>query len=59
MTRAFGLGIALAGVWLLWSGHFTALLLSLGGGSVLTVLWISRRMYILDHEAAQIELLLG
>jgi len=34
------------------------LLLSLGGLSVLTVLWISRRMYILDHEGAPGEFLL-
>jgi len=58
VKHTIGLGIALAGIWLLWSGHFTALLLSLGAGSVLTVLWISRRMYILDHEAAPIEVLL-
>jgi len=40
------LGIA----WVLWSGHFTPLLLALGAGSCALSLWLARRMQILDDE---------
>jgi multicomponent Na+:H+ antiporter subunit E len=36
--------------WLLLSGHFTPLLISLGFGSVLLVIWFLRRMDRVDHE---------
>ena len=50
------LGVALGGVWLLWSGHYTPLLISFGAGSVLVVVAIARRMNIADREGAPIEL---
>ena len=39
-----------ATVWLLLSGHYTALILSLGGLSVLIVTWFIRRMDRVDGE---------
>ena len=42
--------IALTAFWLLLSGHFTGLLLTLGGLSVLLVVWLVRRMDLVDHE---------
>lgn len=56
MKHAIGLTVALAGVWLLWSGHYSPLLLTLGGASVIAVLWISWKMDILDQEAAPVDL---
>lgn len=47
------LGIALIATWLLWSGHFDdPFLISLGVGSCLLSLAISRRMKIVDEEGA-------
>ena len=45
------LGLLLAAVWLLWSFHFTPLLLTFGALSILLVLWIVARMRIVDREA--------
>ena len=42
--------IALSSLWLLLSGHFTPLLISLGLASVLLVAWFLRRMDRVDHE---------
>ena len=44
------LGAGLFALWLLLSGHFEALLLSLGVVSVLLCVWIAARMHILDAE---------
>lgn len=46
----------LCGLWLLWSGHFTGLLLSLGLGSCLGVLWLCRGMGIVDNETIPVYL---
>jgi multicomponent Na+:H+ antiporter subunit E len=48
LTQGLLLGVA----WLLWSGHYTPLLLSFGALSVLLVLGLSRRMDVIDHEGA-------
>ncbi len=50
------LALLLGGVWLLWSFHFTPLLLTFGARSVLLVLWIATRMRILDREAVLVDL---
>ncbi len=51
MLRHASHAIFLAAVWLLLSGHFDPLLLSLGLASALFVTWISARMDVVDHEA--------
>ena len=56
MRYAIGLVVLLAGVWLLWSGHYGTLLLSLGAVSLALVVWISLRMKIVDEEGAPIRL---
>lgn len=56
MRYAIGLAVLLAGVWLLWSGHYGPLLLSLGAVSLALVVWISLRMRIVDEEGAPIQL---
>ncbi len=51
------LSMALAGVWLLWSGHFdNVFLLVMGGMSVAICLFLSRRMKIVDAEGAPVQL---
>jgi multicomponent Na+:H+ antiporter subunit E len=50
------LALLLGGVWLLWSFHFTPLLLTFGGLSILLVLWIAKRMRIMDREAVLVDL---
>lgn len=53
-TFAF-LGIA----WVLWSGHFTPLLLTLGAGSCALSLWLAQRMQILDDEGEPLQIAAG
>lgn len=43
-TRLGGLAVPLVAFWLLLSGHYTGLLLTLGTVSVVAVLWLSHRM---------------
>jgi len=50
------LGLLLAAAWLLWSFHFTPLLLGLGGASILFVLWIVARMEVVDAEVHLVDL---
>ena len=49
------LTLVLASVWLLWSGHFSTLLLTLGALSVALVVIVAMRMKIVDPEGAPIE----
>lgn len=42
--------------WLLLSGYFEALLLSLGAGSAIAVVWLAHRMEVIDHEGHPIHL---
>lgn len=44
--------VLVAALWLLWSGHYTPLILTLGLASVLLVVFLCRRMQILDREIA-------
>ena len=56
MFRSISLGLVLFTVWLLLSGIFEPLLLSLGLGSCLAVVLIVRRMDLLDREGHPIHL---
>jgi multicomponent Na+:H+ antiporter subunit E len=56
VIHAISLTIMLAAFWLLNSGHYTALLLSLGGLSVLLVVGIALRMDVVDHEAQPVHI---
>ncbi|MEL6347185.1 MAG: Na+/H+ antiporter subunit E [Myxococcota bacterium] len=49
-THTVGLLIVLTVVWLLWSGHYTVFVLSLGALSVGLVVFLSDRMGIVDDE---------
>ncbi len=54
--QVIGLGITLAVLWLLLSGHFEPLLLFFGLVSVLLVVFISLRMSVIDHEGFPVHL---
>ncbi len=56
-TLAFGL--FMFGFWLLLSGYFDALLLSLGVASVAIIVFVSHRMDIADHETHPLHLAVG
>lgn len=59
MFHTVRLALALALLWLLLSGHYTPLLLSLGALSVLLVSVISRRMDLADHETFALQFGMG
>lgn len=56
MMRTIIFTIVLFTFWILLSGYFSTLLLSLGAGSVLLVLYLARRMDVIDHESYPVHL---
>ncbi len=56
VVHAISLGIVLAVVWLLLSGHYEPLILALGLASCVVVVAITRRMDLVDHEGHPIHL---
>jgi multicomponent Na+:H+ antiporter subunit E len=53
VKRTISLGIVLILTWLLWSGHLSnPFLLALGACSVVGIIWLEKRMEILDDEGA-------
>lgn len=59
MRSTLGLAALLAGFWLVLSGHYTPLLLSFGLASIALVVWLARRMDIVDQEGRALELSRG
>lgn len=53
--HSISLGLFLAVIWLLLSGHFDPLLLGFGVASILLVLVISHRMDVVDHEGQPLQ----
>lgn len=56
VLHALSLGLGLAILWMLLSGYFVPLLLSLGLASILLVVFIVRRMDVIDHESQPLHL---
>jgi multicomponent Na+:H+ antiporter subunit E len=57
VVRTISLGLVLAGTWLLLSGIYdNALILGLGVFSVVVVVFVSRRMKLIDQEGTPIHL---
>jgi multicomponent Na+:H+ antiporter subunit E len=56
MIHAIGLCLALSAGWLLLSGYFQILLLSLGAASVTFCVWIAVRMDVIDHEGVPLHI---
>lgn len=57
MRRILGLAVLLAGFWLVLSGHYTGVLLTLGAGSVALAVWVVHRMGVVDRESLPVHLL--
>lgn len=58
MIRYASLALALMGIWLLLSGHYDPLLISLGVVSVGVTVWIAARLNVVDHEGHPIHIAL-
>ncbi len=56
MRTTAGLFVLLFGVWLLWSGHYTPMLIGFGVGSCALVLVLAHRMGIVDSEGFPLHL---
>lgn len=56
MFHAVGLGLVMYGLWLLLSGHYNGLLLTLGAVSCAFIVWVSHRMDTIDREGFPIHL---
>ncbi len=54
--KIFSFGALLFVLWILLSGKFSLLLLSLGGGSVVLTLFLAKRMNVIDHESYPVHL---
>ncbi len=57
MRYIIGMVITLSLFWLINSGMYSGLLLTLGALSVLTVTWLLHRMDVVDHESIPLHLL--
>ena len=57
MKKSVTLTIALALLWFLLSGHTEPLILAFGALSVAFVVWLSRRMSVVDGESYPFDLL--
>ena len=53
---SIALGIVLCGIWLLWSGHYTPLVMTFGLLSCVGVVLLAGRMGIVDEEGVPIQL---
>ena len=58
MRHIIMLSLSLAAFWLASSGHYTALMLSLGVMSIALIVYIAHRMDVVDHEAQPLHLTL-
>lgn len=59
LVHALLLGLILLVTWLLLSGIFEPLILAFGLFSCATVVWITMRMDVVDHEAVPVHLTFG
>lgn len=56
MIHLITLGAGLTVLWFLLSGYFIPLILALGAGSILGVIWLAHRMDVIDHESHPIHI---
>ena len=57
MLHLASLSLILYAFWVLLSGYFEPFLLTAGAGSALFVVWLARRMHIVDREGHPIQML--
>ena len=53
--RLLSLALVLSSLWLLLSGHTEPMILGMGAISVVLVVWLSRRMALIDREGVPID----
>jgi len=58
LRHTISLSACLVAFWLLNSGHYNLLMLSLGAASIAFVLYLSHRMDVVDHESQPVHLTL-
>lgn len=56
LFRLISLGVVLFGTWLLMSGHYDPLLISLGLASTVLTVYLAHRMDMIDHEGHPVHL---
>jgi len=56
VTQAIALALALAGFWVLLSGYWLVLIVSLGIASIILCVYIAHRMDVIDHEGHPVHL---
>jgi multicomponent Na+:H+ antiporter subunit E len=56
-VRHLSLALILTALWITMSGHFEGIILALGALSVVLVLWMSKRMGVIDGEGVPIRML--
>ena len=54
--HAVGLWLVLFALWLMLSGHYGPLLLTIGALSCALIVWIAARLDVIDHEAIPLQL---
>jgi multicomponent Na+:H+ antiporter subunit E len=54
--HAIGLWLVLMALWLLLSGHYVPLLVTMGVLSCALIVWIAARLDVIDHEAIPLQL---
>lgn len=59
LIHAAGLWCALFSLWLLLSGHYNVLLISIGVASCVAIVLIASRLDVVDHEAVPLQLKFG
>ncbi len=58
MKYTLSLLVSMISIWLLWSGHYTPLLISLGVLSSILVVVLARRMDLVDQEGVLVDIAL-
>lgn len=59
LKHTIGLGLAMLALWLLLSGHYNVLLVSMGVASCILIVAIAHRLDVIDHEAVPLHLSFG
>lgn len=59
LPHTIGLGLAMLVLWLLLSGHYDPLLISMGVVSCIVIVLIAQRLDVIDHEAVPLHLSFG
>lgn len=59
LIHGLGLWLVVFALWLLLSGHYVPLLLTLGVLSSILIVWIAARLDVIDHESVPLQIRFG